>query len=270
MKQKNNGYLQIRDAWVKRSINFGDEKRSVMDQSFPYSINEVIHRIHQNEILSVIPSGKIHCLDVGCGYGRLAIAVAQSRSTVCIDGIDIAPTFVKLFNTKMRGRGKATIGDARKLPYKSQTFDMVWMVVSLMYFPKKKDQQKVIKEIYRVLKPGGTFVLIEPNMLGEHIVRWGGLLPKLHGFIMQHRKQHTGGIAFTPHTLSALLEDSGFSLVSRRGYPCVTLLLTPLVIIGKILPGIAGWCLDCARWIDHFLPISSFSYIVTHVGKKYE
>ncbi len=255
-------------SWNQRAERFGDSLPSVMDQSFPRSINEVIHKVHLNEILSVIPPGRIRCLDVGCGYGRLAYAVAKLRPNARIDGIDIAPAFVKLFNQKMQESGKAVTADARKLPYKSQSFDMVWMVVSLMYFSDREDQRRVVKEIYRVLKPGGTILLIEPNIIGEFIVRWGGLLPKLHGFIMRRHKVYTGGIAFWPGNLVNIFKDVGFAVISQRGYPFVTILLTPLVIIGKIVPCLAAWLLERARIVDSLFPIASFSYIITLVGKK--
>lgn len=266
----NNTDQKTHKAWDDRSNALGADMRSVMDQSFPRSINEVIHRIHLNEILSVIPTGTVRCLDVGCGYGRLAYAVEKLRPNARIDGIDIAPAFVKLFNQKMQESGKAITADARKLPFKPHSFDMVWMVVSLMYFPKREDQQNVMKEIYRVLKPGGVFVLIEPNVIGEFIVRWGGLLPKLHGLITRRRNVHTGGIAFWPRHLAYLLKDSGFTVVFQRGYPFVTILLTPLVIIGKIVPRLAAWFLERAWDLDSIFPIASFSYIVTLVGKKHD
>lgn len=258
----------IQKLWNNRAELLKDSYGSVMDQSFPRPVNEVIHRIHLSEILSVIHPGKTRCLDVGCGFGRLAVAVVKSRPDAFVDGVDIAPVFVSLFNKKMKKHGKALVADAQTLPFKSATFEVVWMVVSLMYFPDRKAQQNVLKEMYRVLKPGGTIVLIEPNIIGEWIVRWGGLLPKIRNVFLADRKEQTGGIAFWPRRLSLLVQFAGFTGIFLRGYPMVTLFLTPLVAFGKIIPWLAGWCLEQARRLDSMLNFPSISYIVTYVARK--
>lgn len=96
-------------------------------------------------------------LDVGCGYGRIAIPIAQLGYN--IEGIDLAPNFIK--EAKRRAKAEKVgvrfrVGDMRKLPYASNTFDVVLLLwSSFTELLKEKDQIRALKEVYRILKPGG-------------------------------------------------------------------------------------------------------------------
>lgn len=90
-------------------------------------------------------------LDVGCGWGEFAEAFG-----VNIDmGVDIAPK-----DLSAAGKGKMyknlTLADARSLPFAENSYGSIF---SISTFEHITDTQKLLKEMYRVLKPGGTLAI---------------------------------------------------------------------------------------------------------------
>lgn len=90
-------------------------------------------------------------LDIGCGFGEFALGF----SDIVVDvGIDIAQKDVDI--AKKCGKyKKVVLGDARKMPFKDETFASIF---SISTFEHITNPQKVIKEAYRVLKKGGILV----------------------------------------------------------------------------------------------------------------
>ena len=104
-------------------------------------------------------------LDVGCGPG-LDLAELGARSGFAA-GIDRSTPMAEKSSERVLGlRAAALIGDGKALPFKSRSFDACMARAVLIHTP---DPESVITEIARVLKPGGTVVLSEPDH-GSHLV----------------------------------------------------------------------------------------------------
>lgn len=263
--------VNIAKAWEKRSKIFGDEKQAVMEQSFPSVVNDYIEKIHLHEIEKILGRGVKICLDVGCGYGRLAYALTKKHPGIFVHGIDIAPTFAALFNKKLKNRGKAVVGDMLNLPFRDNFFDCIWVVVSFMYIENKNDQKKGMHEFFRVLKPGGKLVLIEPNKLGVDLIRLWGFIPYLYRTLLGKSKVETFGITFSFRTLDVLIASSQGKLLYKRGYPALTMLLLPSIIIGRTFPAFVQIILALVKSLDKEIHFPSLSYFLTYVvakGKK--
>ena len=260
---------KIDKLWEERGVVFKDKKEAVMEQSFPDIINNYIHALQIHEIEQFIPKNTHSlCLDVGCGYGRIAEGIIKKRKNVFVHGIDIAPTFVKLFNKKLKKKGKAVVGSADKLPYKNDTFDVVWIVGALMYFEKYKEQMKVVNELVRVLKPNGKLILIEPNTVGNNIVKlWGGA-PFIYRSILRKPKVETYGIQFRPNQIDGLIKKTGGEIVYKKGYPLFTILLLPCIVIGKIFPAILPTILHVTKLADEKFSYPNFSHHITYIVTK--
>lgn len=101
-------------------------------------------------------------LDVACGQGRHLIEL-QSRGTYNLFGLDRSRYLIQ--RAKHVSREKSlTInwkeGDVRKLPYPTDTFDFVTNLGnSFGYFETLDDDAKILKEIFRILKPGGVLLM---------------------------------------------------------------------------------------------------------------
>ena len=114
-----------------------------------------------------LPEGG-RCLDVGCGSGALAIAVAKRNPQGTVTGIDRwgaeYASFSKRLcedNAKAEGvaeRTRFAQGDAQKLDFPDGIFDAVTSNYVYHNIPSR-DRQAILLETLRVLKKGGTFAI---------------------------------------------------------------------------------------------------------------
>lgn len=258
----------IAKAWEERGRLFKDSKKAVMEQAFPLVVNDYIENIHCTEIEKVLDNKVKKCLDVGCGYGRIASIIANKHPNIFIYGVDISPTFVSLFNNKLQKRGKAYVADIRNLPFQDNFFDVIWVVVSFMYLEKRSDQEKGMRELFRVLKPSGKLILIEPNQLGVNIVRLWNLMPFLYRKLLGKSKVETFGISFSWNRIDELISDLQGEIIYKRGYPMLTLFLIPNILLGRLIPFVAKLSLCLAGAIDKIIPYPFISYFITYVAIK--
>ena len=95
-------------------------------------------------------------LDVGCGAGNM---LDQVRSTHRF-GVDISNFVLALSINRLEDRVDLSRGNAELLPFKDDTFDKVFCSEVIEH---TMNPDKVIREIYRVLKPEGICVVSIPN-----------------------------------------------------------------------------------------------------------
>lgn len=259
---------KLKHLWEERSRIFKDDKRSVMEQSFPQVVNDYIEKIHLSNLQNIITSKTKICLDIGCGYGRIAEKIARSYPQVFIYGVDISSTFVKLYNEKLYKRGKAIVGDVRKLSFKNNYFDCVWVIVTLMYLEKKEDQGKAFKEIFRVLKKNGKVLIIEPNYLGVGIVKLGGIVPFIYRTILGKKKVETFGTSYKSYEIVREIKKNNGELIYIKGSPLFTLFLLPTIFLGKINRFLASIILRFIYLFDKFFSYPYTSYFIAYVAKK--
>lgn len=112
------------------------------------------------EKISIEPHFTI--LDVGCGGGRTLSKLAASASEGKVYGIDYSEESVAASQrTNARavelGRMEVGLGSVSELPYPDRMFDLITAVETHFWWP---DLPRDLREIFRVLKPGGTFIII--------------------------------------------------------------------------------------------------------------
>lgn len=112
------------------------------------------------EILKLSPESKI--LDLCCGQGRHSLELAR-RGFTYIRGLDRSHYLIQKAKTQAKKEGlpiKFREGDARKLPFPTDSFDVVTILGnSFGYFETIQDDVRVLKEIFRVLKPWGRLLI---------------------------------------------------------------------------------------------------------------
>lgn len=99
----------------------------------------------------------ISLLEVGFGQGTDLVQFAKAGAKCT--GIDYTPKHFELaqLNFQLRGlEADLRLGDASNLPFEDNSFDRVYSTGVLHHTP---DIEKCIDEVYRVLKPGGVFVM---------------------------------------------------------------------------------------------------------------
>lgn len=113
-----------------------------------------------SEILKLTPEDKI--LDLCCGQGRHTLELAR-RGFNYVEGLDRSHYLIQKAKDTAKKEGlnvKFREGDARKLPYPTDSFDVVIILGnSFGYFDTIKDDIGVLKEVFRVLKPWGRLLV---------------------------------------------------------------------------------------------------------------
>ena len=115
---------------------------------------------HEAVIAAAESAGAQHglVLDVGCGTGLLLSRVAQTWPEAGLVGVDAASQMVEQAEARQRGneRFRFKVGQAEALPQDSASVDLAMSTVSFHHWT---DQAAGLREIFRVLRPGGLFVL---------------------------------------------------------------------------------------------------------------
>ena len=101
-------------------------------------------------------------LDIGCGYGWFELNILK-RNCKSITGIEITEKDLKTAKENIKNK-KAffKIGSGINLPFKDNMFDTIvsWEVIE--HIPRNTED-KMFREVFRVLKPNGVFYLSTPN-----------------------------------------------------------------------------------------------------------
>lgn len=101
-----------------------------------------------------LPDTRQRVLDIGCGSGKLLATLSKYFDEAY--GIDVAEEFIH--NAKEAyPKLMLALGDANKLPYENNYFDMVVSHTTFHHLNRKKS----IQELIRVLKNGGTAVIVD-------------------------------------------------------------------------------------------------------------
>ena len=106
----------------------------------------------------VEPSGS-RILDVGSGPGHISLAVARRHPASRVVAFDISAGRVGGLTPGQTGQSvSACVGDAARLPFEDESFDLAYCRLLLEYLPRP---EAAVAEIYRVLRPGGRILLYD-------------------------------------------------------------------------------------------------------------
>lgn len=106
-------------------------------------------------------------LEVGCGTGRDSIIISEKiKNKNCnyflLDSSSqMLKTSIKKLKSKKFTSNTFILGDSAMLPFKDKLFDKIY---SFTVYPAIQDKKKFFKEVDRVLKPGGKFVMVSEGM----------------------------------------------------------------------------------------------------------
>jgi SAM-dependent methyltransferase len=118
----------------------------------------------------VLAAGGRRCLDVGCGIGRHALALADlGFEAHAIDRSEAGLARVAAEATRRKVDVVTRMADMTSLPYPDGTFDFVvaWNVI---YHGTPTDAATAAAEITRILRPGGQYL---STMLSKHNAQYG-------------------------------------------------------------------------------------------------
>jgi len=150
---------------------------------------------------------KVKLLDVGCGTGRTLHQLAIAHPKMRLHGCDMSPAYIKLARKRLEHVEELTLAveNGEALPWADETFDVVTSTYMFHELPRNA-RRNVVREMLRVVRPGGLVVLEDSAQTSES--------PELAGVLRGFPKDfHEPFYAdYLEDDLGALLDEVGFDI----------------------------------------------------------
>jgi ubiquinone/menaquinone biosynthesis C-methylase UbiE len=130
---------------------------------------EYLFRDHTHEIAHALfpsepPASGTELLELGCGPGFYACRLSEELPNLHTTGIDLSENLILRAESRARSLKLANCSfrhaDAHALPYEADTIDAIVVSRLFLIVPEKEG---IIREIFRVLRPGGRCFIAEPT-----------------------------------------------------------------------------------------------------------
>jgi SAM-dependent methyltransferase len=189
------------------------------------------------DLLGVRPGALV--LDVGCGIGRLMLRLQQRGcATVGVDIVWHDLLSAKRHLSELEPVGKLARADGGHLPFADASFDFAACTETLEH---AADANQMLRELARVLKPGGRAVVSVPDALPEMVA---------YRFYDLYRDDPFGHRRiFTRGRIVGAVEAAGLRVYARRLRNSVEAVYWTLLFLLDACPYMRPWAVDALnRW----------------------
>ena len=166
-------------------------------------------------------------LDLGCGCGAIAEHIAALTDAIPY-GINLDRSQIeKAWENPNLPRANFTVGDFNQpLPFDDASFDAVYAIQPLTYLT---DHEFTFREVHRILKPGGMFVMNDVAALDAY-----DRGNERHRTLIQHTRELTvfGGFWYYRYW-EDLFETTGFELISSVGRSAVEMIKKEVALFDR-------------------------------------
>jgi ubiquinone/menaquinone biosynthesis C-methylase UbiE len=151
------------------------------------------------------PADRLKLLDVGCGTGRTLHQIARTHPRMRLHGVDLSPAYIKLARKRLEDVGELTLAvdNGEALSWTDATFDIATSVYMFHELPRNA-RRNVVRELLRVVKPGGLVVIEDSAQLADS----PELASVLRGFPQEFHEPFYED--YLGDDLAAMLEEIGF------------------------------------------------------------
>ena len=176
----------------------------------------------------------VQVLDLACGTGDFSIAIAKALSSATdshVTGVDLSEGMLAVMREKVQKAGLTEMisieeGDGENLRFPDNTFDRVTIAFGIRNF---EDRPIGLREMLRVLKPGGRLVILELSRPENKIIRWFydlyflHILPKIGGKVSGDKAAYAylpASVAAFPgkKAFMATMREAGFRAVAHKAF----------------------------------------------------
>jgi len=168
------------------------------------------------------PHHRPRILDVGCGTGRFLDQLRQALPSGQLYGLDLSPYYLKRA-AELLGEGTpvSLIADnAESMPFADGLFDAVTSVFLFHELPSDVRRQ-VMREAWRVLTPGGSFVVCDSAQLADS----AEIEAALHAFPAAYHEPYYKG--YLKDDLAVVMRECGFEVVESTPH------LVSKIVVGR-------------------------------------
>jgi 2-polyprenyl-3-methyl-5-hydroxy-6-metoxy-1,4-benzoquinol methylase len=176
-------------------------------QGVPEGLDPAEEGMRRAFLLAHVSAGA-RVLDVGCGEGRFAAALARTEAEVV--GVDVAAEPLRRARLRYPELDLRQVPAQGAWPLRDASFDAVWAGEVIEHVA---DTAGWLSELRRVLRSGGVLLLSTPDHGRLRMLRWA-LAPRAFDAHFNPRADHLR--FYTRRTLTELLEDFGFHDVDVR------------------------------------------------------
>lgn len=110
----------------------------------------------------------VKLLDVACGTGRTLHQLSRAHPALRMWGIDLSPAYIRMARRRLADVDEVAVAveNAEQLPFADGTFDVATSVYLFHELPRSA-RRNVVRELHRVVRPGGLVVIEDSAQLAE-------------------------------------------------------------------------------------------------------
>ena len=117
-------------------------------------------------------------IDIGCGPGAFLSLVQERFPAIQLNALDLSEEMIRETRSRLAPNAIATVGDAEHMPLESGQYAAVTCNMSIHHYPHPQD---ALKEMYRILRPGGMLLLNDMDCIAPIRALANIIFPRLPG-----------------------------------------------------------------------------------------
>jgi len=208
---------QSKKIQVENMFNSIAPKYDLLNHTLSLNIDKIWRR----KVVCIVKNKKPKTvLDVATGTCDLAIATARKANPQIINGIDISEEMLNVGQKKIDKLGlsaqiKLQKADAENIPFDSNTFDAITVAFGVRNF---ENLETGLKEMLRVLKPGGVCVILEFTLPTVFPIKqlynfyFRNILPAIGKKVSQNDSAYT----YLPESVRAFPQRNNFTQIMQQ------------------------------------------------------